>query len=76
MWTTKTYAIPTPKITTKVNGEPMKKWKEQFNKEYQIENEVDRGMAEFFYEQGWTRAIEILESKLHDEHREGDEDES
>jgi len=53
----------------------MKKWKEQFNKEYQIENEVDRGMAEFFYEQGWTRAIEMLEAKLHDEHRKDDEDE-
>lgn len=52
----------------------MKKWKEQFMKEYQIEDEVARGTAEYFYEQGWTKVIEMLESKLHDEHRKVNED--
>ena len=53
----------------------MKKWKEQFNKDYQIEDEITRGTAEFFYEQGWTKALEMLEAKLHDEHRKVSEDE-
>ena len=39
----------------------MKRWKKEFIKEYQIEDDVARGTAEYFYEAGWTRAIIAIE---------------
>ena len=53
----------------------MKRWKEEFNKEFKLdETDMSRGLGEFFYEKGLTKAIEVLEERLKDEHRKVDKD--
>jgi hypothetical protein len=53
----------------------MKRWKKEFDKEFKShEDGVTKGIAEFFYEAGWTRAIIAMEERLKQDERKVDDE--
>jgi len=52
----------------------MKRWKKEFDKEFTIVDEFTKGVAEYFYEAGWTKAIVAMEEKLKQDERKLDDD--
>jgi len=52
----------------------MKRWKKEFDKEFAINDKFIQGVAEYFYEAGWTKAIIAIEEKLKQDERKVDDD--